>query len=120
MHRPKELLPSNPVELVGRQLNAYNSRNLEAFVPLFHPEVEVLDFPSGKMRMKGREAFERAYRELFDKAPELYCRLVSRIVQGRFVIDREEVTGLPGRPLTRATAIYETKEDTIRRVWFLR
>lgn len=117
--RPEELLPPSPADLAQRQLNAYNARDLAAFTSVFHPEVEVRDFPSGRLRLSGRDAFARTYGALFDAAPGLYCRLVSRIVQGRFVIDREEVTGLPGRPLVQATAIYEIDARSIRRVWFL-
>jgi imidazolonepropionase-like amidohydrolase len=117
--RPEDLLDPSPEALAQRQLNAYNSRDLEAFVSVFHPEVEVRDFPSGLLRLKGREAFANAYRSLFASAPSLYCHLLSRMVQGRMVIDQEEVTGIPGRPLVHATAIYETEGRLIRRVWFL-
>ncbi|MHC4225636.1 MAG: amidohydrolase family protein, partial [Planctomycetota bacterium] len=57
---------------------------------------------------------------LFGDSPDLCCRLLGRVVQGRFVVDHEEVTGLRGGDKVHAVAIYEVAEGLIRRVWFLK
>ena len=40
-------------------------------------------------------------------------------MNGRFVVDREIISGLKGRPPLRGTAIYEVDGKVIKRVWFL-
>jgi hypothetical protein len=120
VYRPEALVPRTPEALAQIQLNAYNSRDLEVFLSVYHPRVEVYDFPSGTLRMRGRPAMRKAYAALFSRAPRLHCRLRNRIVQGRWVFDREVVTGMPGRDTVHATAIYEIRDGLIRRVWFVR
>jgi imidazolonepropionase-like amidohydrolase len=120
IYRPEALVPRTPEALAQIQLNAYNSRDLEVFLSVYHPRVEVYDFPSGALRMRGRPAMRKAYAALFSRAPRLHCRLRNRIVQGRWVFDREVVTGMPGRDTVHATAIYEIRDGLIRRVWFVR
>jgi hypothetical protein len=61
----------------------------------------------------------QAYQQLFAASPDLNCRVLSRLVQGRFVVDRELVTGLRRGTDVRAIAIYEVRDGLIQNVWFL-
>ena len=45
---------------------------------------------------------------------------MNRICHDRFVVDHEDVTGVPGRERVGAVAIYEVSEGLIVRAWFLR
>jgi hypothetical protein len=45
---------------------------------------------------------------------------VNRICHDRFVVDQEEVTGIPGFEVVRAVAIYEVVDGLIERAWFLK
>lgn len=49
----------------------------------------------------------------------IHAELVQRLVQGRFVIDEEITTGLPGKGPQKGIAIYEVKDGLISRVWFM-
>jgi hypothetical protein len=111
---------SSPEALAQRQLDAYNARDLEAFLACYHPEVEVRDFPSGKLTMSGREAMRERYGELFERAPELHAALVSRTAHAQVAIDTEAVTGLREGETVHAIAIYEVEGESIRRVWFVK
>jgi imidazolonepropionase-like amidohydrolase len=116
---PDDLLAPTPEDLAQQQLNAYNARDLDAFVARFAPDVEVYDHPS-TLLFRGRAALRQRYDELFRRAPALHCKLLGRTVAGDRVTDREEVTGIPGRGTVHATAIYEVAGRLIRRVWFVK
>jgi imidazolonepropionase-like amidohydrolase len=117
---PHQVLPLSSRDLAQIQLNAYNARDIDAFLSVYAPRVEVYDFP-GRLKFRGREAMRHTYTAFFRKAKGLHCTLVKRIVQGRYVIDRERVvTGIPGREEIHATAIYEITGGLIRKVWFLK
>lgn len=110
---------STPTELAQRQLDAYNARDLEAFLACYHPEVEVRSFPAGTLRMAGRDAMRERYGRLFESAPDLHAALVSRTALAGVAIDTEAVTGLREGATVEAIAIYELEDDLIRRVWFV-
>jgi imidazolonepropionase-like amidohydrolase len=107
-----------PEDLAQIQLNAYNSRDLESFLSVYSKDVEIYKFPDS-LRFKGHDEMKTAYTDLFNKAPELHCKLINRISKDRFVIDRELVTGIPGRENLNAVAIYEIIDGLIQKVWFL-
>ena len=118
--RPQTLVPDTAEDVVQRQVNAYNARDLEAFVSFFSPDVEFFDLGDPKPSLSGRNDLRLRYRTFFAKVPKLHCQITSRIVQGNRVIDHEKVTGLPDGRVLRAVAIYEVALDKIRRVWFIR
>lgn len=117
--RPDELIRQSPADVVQQQVNAYNARDLEAFLATYRNDVEILEYPDNKLLMSGLEAMRREYRELFAGAPTLHCRIVNRIEIGDFVIDREQITGGAGGKMIDAVAIYEVRNGLIRRVWFI-
>jgi hypothetical protein len=115
---PATLAPDGPEALAQRQLNAYNARDVDAFVAAYHPDVEIRDL-DGKIVVQGREAFRKVYAARFAKSPKLHCQLVKRIVLGAYVVDEERVTGIGPEPV-HAAAIYEFKDGLIARARFLR
>ncbi|MCA8923133.1 MAG: nuclear transport factor 2 family protein [Planctomycetes bacterium] len=106
-------------DLAQRQLDAYNARDLEAFVACYHPQVEVRDFPADTLRFQGHAELRARYGPLFER-PALHAHLVSRTSQGSVVIDEERVEGLRDGEDVSAVAIYEVEGELIRRVWFVR
>ncbi len=117
--RPDELLPPTPATLVQRQVEAYNARDLEAFLAFYAEDVEVLRHPTGELVASGREAMREIYGPMFEASPELHCHILQRITAGDFVVDHEHVTGMRGGEPLRAVAIYELRGGLIARVWFL-
>ena len=108
------------VILAQRQLDAYNSQNLEKFLSVYSEDVEVLEFPSNKQTLKGIEQMRERYEALFQNNPKQHAKLLSRIVKGNFVIDHEFVTGRSNGIEVTAIAIYEIIGDKIGRVWFVK
>lgn len=113
---PDTLVAETPVALVQRQLNAYNFRNIDAFLEPYADDVELYNFP-GQLDTKGKEKMREVYSSMFDKTPGLHCELVNRIVQGNVVIDKERVR-FNGK-MIEAVAIYQVENNKIRRVYFI-
>ena len=120
VYKPDDLVKPDPEDIAQIQLNAYNERDLETFLSVYAPDVEVYNFPD-ELQYKGIDKMRERYSEFFDKADELHCKLLNRIVQGKYVMDKELVTtGIPGRDTIRASALYEIENGFIQKVWFLR
>jgi imidazolonepropionase-like amidohydrolase len=115
--RPAELLKNTPEMLAQQQLNAYNLRDIDAFLEPYADSVEIYDF-AGKLMMKGKEQMRTSYSKMFKNTPDLHCRLVNRIVEGNTVIDQESVTGWGDKAET-AVAIYRIEKGKIARVYFI-
>ena len=115
--KPDAIAPPNPAAVVQGQLDAYNARDIDAFLAFYAEDVRV-DRHDGTVIVEGREAMRPIYTDLFEQSPELDCALLDRTVSGSLVIDHEFVTGMRGGAPVRAVAIYEVSDGLIRRVSF--
>lgn len=113
---PAELIKETPSALAQRQLNAYNMRNIEAFLEPYADDVEIYTFPD-KLIGKGKESMRTNYSQMFDNTANLHCELVGRMVQGNVVIDKERVQF--GNTFIEAIAIYHIEADKIKKVYFI-
>ncbi|MBP7555969.1 MAG: nuclear transport factor 2 family protein, partial [Chitinophagaceae bacterium] len=113
---PDTLIAETPVALAQRQLNAYNLRNIEAFLEPYADDVEVYLFPD-KLLYKGREQMRKQYSGMFETTPNLHCELLGRIEQGNVVIDKERVR-FSNRTI-EAIAIYHIENNKIKKVYFV-
>jgi len=113
---PDDILKDSPEDLAQRQLNAYNLRNIDAFLEPYADDVEIYTFPD-KLQAKGKEAMRNMYTPMFEKTPNLHCELVNRIVQGNNVIDHERVQF--GNRMVEAIAIYHMEDGKIKKVYFI-
>jgi imidazolonepropionase-like amidohydrolase len=114
---PENIVQETPTELVQRQLNAYNFRNIDAFLATYADDVEVYNYPN-TLKYKGKEQMRKIYATLFDETPNLHCELVGRITQGTVVIDKEKVQF--GKNSVEATAIYHIENRKISKVYFIK
>jgi hypothetical protein len=113
--------PLDPARAAQRQLDAYNARDLEAFLAAYADDVTAYAHPSGDVLMQGKRAMRERYGTLFEEHPGLHCRLLHRIVHESFAIDHEEVEGMKEGEVVYAVATYEVgADDLIQNVWFLR
>jgi imidazolonepropionase-like amidohydrolase len=111
------LLATSPEILVQQQLNAYNNRDIDAFLAPYSDSVEIYEFPA-KLLSKGKDKMRTDYAGMFRQTPELHCKLVNRVVQGNTVIDQESVTGF-GPNAFKAIAIYKIAKGKIQQVYFI-
>ncbi len=118
VQRSAAVVVSPAEQVVQAQLEAYNRRDIEAFVAAYSPEIRIYQFPD-RLQGSGLEDLRQNYSQLFAHAPELHAAVTNRIVQGNFVIDHERVTGIPDLDQIEAVAIYEVRDGRIVSVWFI-
>lgn len=117
--KPDEIIQNTPEDVAQIQLNAYNAKDIESFLAVYDKDVEVYEFP-GELMYKGLDKMLEVYEPFLKSAPDLHCKLVNRIVNNNFVIDREFITGHPKKTEFNATAIYEIENGLIKKVWFMK
>ncbi len=105
-------------KLAQAQLDAYNSRDVDAFLKPYAEDVKVYTFPNTLM-YEGKEEMRSIYGRMFARTPDLFCKLTSRMVLGNTVIDQEEVTLVKGDKPMKAIAIYKIKGEKIAEVYFI-
>lgn len=105
-----------PEQVVQEQLEAYNSRDIEAFLSFYSEDVKIYTFPN-KLESEGKAAMREGYASFFKNAKVLNCTIKNRIVQKNIVIDDELVkyndTEFGG------IAIYEVENNKIVKVTFI-
>ena len=104
--------------VVQAQVDAYNRRDLDAFMATLHPDAQLYIFPDS-LWMAGSENLRRTYGSLFARATSLRAEVLQRVVQGNYVIDREVTYGLGADGPHTGVAIYEVRNGRIARVWFM-
>jgi imidazolonepropionase-like amidohydrolase len=119
MLEPDAILEPNPAWVVQKQVEAYNARDIDAFLSFYSSDAVIERHPTGEVVARGRDAMRTTYEKLFESSPGLDCRIVERIVSGKMVVDHELVTGIGKRPYTRAVAVYTVENGLITHVLFL-
>jgi hypothetical protein len=117
--------------VVQRQIDAYNARDIDAFMACYAEDVELLRFPPAGSAPDGcslrskRDFVDhtsrrcvKTYGRLFRDSPNLHAEIVAGVVHRNIVLDHEHVTGQARGEFT-TVAIYEVDGNLIRRVWFL-
>ncbi len=115
---PDTLIIDSPEDLVQKQLNAYNARNLEAFLTPYSDSIKIYNFGETTFQ-EGKETMRKNYGKMFEQLPDLHCELRSRMVLGNKIIDHERVVFDASRPKIEAIAIYIIKHGKIQEVHFL-
>jgi imidazolonepropionase-like amidohydrolase len=116
LFKPEALLKVHPEDLVQQQLNAYNCRDIDAFLEPYHDEVEVYEFPD-KLLYKGKQTMRLQYADMFSNVTNLHCELLGRLQQGNIVIDRERVRVFENT--FNAIAMYHIEDGKIKKVYFV-
>jgi hypothetical protein len=113
-------IPSlQPEQVVQRQLDAYNARDLEALLSVYAEDAQMFEHPA-KLLAAGstqlRERFVARFQE-----PDLHAKLRRRIVMGQIVVDHEEVVrNFPeGKGRVELIMIYEVQDGRIAKAWVI-
>ncbi|AUC17021.1 hypothetical protein BTO06_05695 [Tenacibaculum sp. SZ-18] len=107
----------SPRYLAEEQLEAYNNRDIEAFLKPFAKNVKVYTFPN-TLNYQGIDEMRKRYTPFFESTPDLNCKVLRRIVNGNRIIDEEYLT-MNGNNF-KAVAIYEVANGKISSVYFFR
>lgn len=113
---PGEILQETPEAIVQRQLNAYNARDIDAFMNTYADDIKLYEYPN-KLLSEGKDAMRKNYEGFFKNTSNLYCEIENRIVQGNTVIDKEKVRA--GKATLNAVAVYEVADGKIKKVTFI-
>lgn len=106
----------NAEAIIQKQLDAYNAKDIDAFMATYADDVQLFNYPDSKWA-DGKSAMRETYARLFENTPDLKASIKNRIVVGGAVIDEEEVT-INGRSVT-AIAIYKVENGLIKEVRFI-
>jgi len=113
---PDSIVTQTPVEIVQRQVNAYNAHDLGAFLALYADSIALYDFP-GKLLLQGKTAMQKEYGFL-TQTPTLHVSIAGRIAMGNKVIDHEKAF-VDGKLVADAAAVYTVEGDKIVKVEFI-
>ncbi len=109
---------STPEAIVQAQLDAYNARDIDAFMRYWADDAQYFEFPNTLLASGAAQIRER-HRARFQE-PNLFGRLINRMVLGNCVVDHEHVTRTfpegPGH--VSVIAIYEVLDGKIAKAWF--
>ena len=103
--------------IVQQQLEAFNTKNINAFVKTFDSEVKAYDFPD-KLYVQGEKQLHTTFSDFFSQTPDLHCEITNRIIIGSVVIDEEYLT-VNGDNF-KAIAIYEIENGKISKMTTVR
>jgi putative hydrolase of HD superfamily len=109
----------DPQKVIQRQLDAYNARDIEAFMAVWSEGAQYFEHPSKLVANGAAEIRERHITRF--KEPDLHGRLIHRAVVGNKVVDQEIVTrSFPDGPgQIDVIAIYEVERGKIANAWFI-
>ena len=111
----------SPATIVEHQLNAYNAGDIDAFMEVFHVDIQIFEFGKSAPSVSGHEAVKNVYNELFNASPNLNSVVINRSVIGNKVIDYEFITGRNNSPEPLyLVMIYEIKDNKIYRATSIR
>ena len=102
--------------IVQKNLDAYNARDIDAFMNDYADNVKLYAYPNS-LQTEGKTAMRKSYNEWFQRTPDLRAFVKKRIVIGNKVIDEEQVTA--NGKIIEAVAIYEIENGKIIKVTFI-
>ncbi len=106
------------VDVVQRQLDAYNAQDMEAFCATYADDC-VIAIYGGATLQAGKDAIRARYTKTFGDYPNNRASLVNRMAHGDVVIDHEKGERSPEGPYFEAVVIYTVKDGEIVRVDFI-
>jgi|GEM_PF-2115081 len=106
-----------PIQVVQAFSDAFNARDVNAFVALLAEDVVHED--DAKPTMRGKAEVYKSYQVAFTRDTEQHSLLIARMALGSYVIDQEYVTGRPVGPF-KTMVLYRVENDKINYMRILR
>ncbi len=105
---------STPEQIAQANLEAYNNRDIDAFMASFDESITMYQFGMDKPTADGKAEVRAIYQKLFEASPNLHSTILNRIVFENKVIDHESIEGRMGSDtIVEMVLIYEIKNDKI-------
>lgn len=117
---PAQTAPKTPEQVAQFLVDAYNARNMDGILNAYSPQSTAYALPTGDVILKGHDAIRKKFSRIMQPNVSLKVEIVKRIVDGKFVIDLEKITGtIDGKPQEYGgTVIYEIVDGVIVREWY--
>ncbi len=111
-----------PEQVAQSLIDAYNARNMDGILKAYASDSVAYALPGGEVILKGHDEIRKKFARVLDPNVKLKVEVVNRIVDGKFVIDKEKISGsTDGQPVEFfGTVIYEISDGLIRKEWYLR
>ena len=117
---PAQILQDTPEEAVQRQVDAYNARNLNAFMATYAKDACVHKGLDAGAKTLDAGAMRESYGGMFAKTAGLHVQILKRMVMGGTVVDQERVTWDGVKDPVQAVAIYKVDQGLITEAWILK
>jgi len=106
-----------PEAVVQRQLDAYNSRDIDALLAIYADGAQMFEHPA-TLLASGSAALRERFAARFTE-PNLEATLLKRMVMGSIVVDHERVTRTfpEGSGKVELLMIYEVQNGRITKAW---
>lgn len=106
----------NIVDVIDRQLTAYNARDLDRFLAEYSDDIRAYRPPAIEPSIVGKAAFGEFYALQRFNRPGLYADVLNRMILGSFVIDHERISGIQDQPFEVAI-VYQVVNGLIQCTW---
>ncbi|MFN7491739.1 MAG: amidohydrolase family protein [Cyclobacteriaceae bacterium] len=118
---PADLLPKTVDELAKAEVNAYNARNIDAFVARYAPDAEIYDISNPTVPIaKGSKQIREIWGGMFNQLPNLHCHVTSRTILGNKCVAIESISGVGPTPMIGVgTYFFNLKTGLIEKVYFV-
>lgn len=110
---------ADAAKLAQQQLDAYNARDIDAFLEPYSDSVKIYNHPN-QLSFTGKQNMRARYAGMFANTPDLHCTLMNRMVLGNVVIDQESVVFNKSNPPAQVIAMYKMANGKIQEVYFIR
>lgn len=112
-------LTTEPEAVVQQQLDAYNAKDIDAFMRTWWDDAQLFEHPA-KLVASGAAEIRARHLARFQE-PNLHGHLMSRLAMGQVVIDQERVarTFPEGPGHLEVIVMYEVKGEKIAKAWVI-
>ena len=108
----------SPRAVADLQLAAYNARDMDAYLALFHEDAVLTNLPDGNIVASGMAEIRSMYEVRF-ATPGLRCEVHHRSEIGDVAVDRETVFTDTAPPVD-ILAMYYVRDGKIAKIFFIR
>ena len=104
---------------VSLLVEKWNARDLPRFLALFEGDVTFFELPSGERLGSGEDAVRERYEKVFENADAPRLEVTERMSLPPWTIYRSRPS-MDGEGGDDALTIFQTRDNLVRRVWFVR
>jgi len=107
-------------KIVQHYMDAYNRKDVAAFLSYMHPEFESALFDEKKILCANLAQAKVLYTNRFKENPKLFVTTLGRITNDNIVVDNQLIEHFDGGKTIRAISIFELEDGLIKRASFAR